>query len=459
MAYESLVKENENDINIEEVSLIIFLLNRDNHNKYASYISKMPLEKETKTFTKLVASYYDEHPEVQGIDVENLMVYFTVKHPVLKRRTTYQEYLSRFGKVKVDNELLKKNFNIILEKYFAAEIVGLLTDVLSGEAYDIMDYVKDKLEEFDTVKNKIDNLESVFVESNLASLLEEEVTTPGISWRLNCLNKDLGSLRGGTLGHVFARVDTGKTSFLASEATYMASQLKDDETIVWFNNEEKGTKVQLRVYQSALNCSKQQLVDYEADAEAEFKRLCCDRIKIYDSFSISIDDIDHYIKECNARIVIIDQGDKIKFSGDKEYSLVERLKMLYGKFRELAKKHNCDIITVGQAAALAEGKKWLQTDFMDNSKTGKPGELDYAIGIGRVYQDENTPDDTMRYISLCKNKMHTGVHGRYDVYFDGSRARYQDVASSGFGALPYTESKPNKSLYSSTSNLEYLLER
>ena len=79
--------------------------------------------------------------------------------------------------------------------------------------------------------------------------------------------------------------------------------------------------------------------------------------------------------------------------------------------------------------------KWLKTSDMDNSKTGKPGELDYAIGIGKSFDDVDNPVCSIRYISLCKNKMNEGKHGRYEVVFNASCALYTDKASGSFSEV------------------------
>ena len=128
------------------------------------------------------------------------------------------------------------------------------------------------------------------------------------------------------------------------------------------------------------------------------------------------------------RMVVIDQGDKVKFGGDGNFSTVERLKVLYGKFRELAKKYDIPVITVGQASAEAENVKWLSLNHMDFSKTGKPGELDWAIGIGKLQKDVDNGIESVRYISLAKNKMRTGKHSRTSVYFNSDCALYLDSA-------------------------------
>ena len=129
-------------------------------------------------------------------------------------------------------------------------------------------------------------------------------------------------------------------------------------------------------------------------------------------------------------------------------STVDRLKAVYGKFRELAKTYNCDVIAVGQASVSGEGSKWLKMSDMDNSKTGKPGELDYAIGIGKTFDDVDNPVCSIRYISLCKNKMNEGKHGRYEVVFNASCALYTDKASGSFSEMSKSD---DQSLTSSGS--------
>ena len=42
---------------------------------------------------------------------------------------------------------------------------------------------------------------------------------------------------------------------------------------------------------------------------------------------------------------------------------------------------------------------------MDNSKTGKPGELDYAVAIGFSPEEGK---EAMRFLHLAKNKMKNG---------------------------------------------------
>jgi replicative DNA helicase len=86
-----------------------------------------------------------------------------------------------------------------------------------------------------------------FVTDDIHEILNDTVRKPGLRWRLGVLNRSLGSLRKGDFGFVFARPETGKTTFLASEVSFMASQVSSNSgPILWFNNEEQGKKVKLR---------------------------------------------------------------------------------------------------------------------------------------------------------------------------------------------------------------------
>jgi hypothetical protein len=407
---------------VEELVLIKVFLNKQEYLKYYKYTSSINTEPEIKVIFDLISKYYDEYPEAEQISLDELKTYFFMQYPLYKDRDSYTVIFNNLISLEVNNpDLVIRSLKNLIERYYASEIIESLTSVLSGTEYGVLQHIDKKLDEFHNTVLDTEEQQSPFVESSLAELLTEEVLSDGLRWRLKCLNDDIGDLRGGNLGHVYARPDTGKTSFFSDQITYFASQLVGDQIIAWFNNEERGTKVKLRLYSSMLNKTKEEIAADPQAAEQEFIEKGGDKIKIYDSAIINMYDIENILREYNVRVLVIDQGDKVKFRGDKELAGHERLKILYGMFRELAKEYCCDIITAGQASANAEGLQYLQLDMMDNSKTGKPGELDYAIAIGFSPEEGR---ETLRYIHVAKNKMKNGVHGKYIVRFDALRARY-----------------------------------
>ena len=228
----------DEQINIEEIALVLFFLVREKYKKYYSYIIKLNLEAETKKFLSTIQEYFEENKNTEVCTVEEFLTYFSVKHPVLKRRTGYSNFLLKLGEIKINSDVLEENLNHFLEKYFASEIILHLTDVLDGENFDVLPKAQELIEEFNQNKIQLQKEENeLFVSDTLTQLLTEEESKPGLKWRLQCLNSDIGELRGCSLGHVFARVDTGKTSFLFSETTHMAEQCSDDEIIICYNNE------------------------------------------------------------------------------------------------------------------------------------------------------------------------------------------------------------------------------
>jgi KaiC/GvpD/RAD55 family RecA-like ATPase len=264
------------------------------------------------------------------------------------------------------------------------------------------------------------------VEMSLKDLYDSQVATPGLRWRLNSLNKSLGSLRKGDFGFIFARPETGKTTFLASEITNMVSQ--SDGEILWFNNEEQGNKVAIRCYQAALGVTSDELFKDVDKYQEEFVKLTNDRIKIFDfEHSSRISKIESILKSHTPSLIIFDQIDKIKgFKGERNDL---ELKALYQWARELAKQY-APVIAVSQASGEAEGKLWLTMDMVDGSKTAKQGEADWILGIGK--DSDNT--SRSRYFNICKNKLLGDTdslpelrHGTMQVLIRPEVARYEDL--------------------------------
>jgi replicative DNA helicase len=413
---------------LNEIAVLKSFFNKNNFLSYGKYFKDLSLEPEIEKIYNALEEYYDKYPDIEDINIEEFNIFFSLLNPSLNKNKTYENIFNNIDKLNIKNTILNNILINIIEKYYSASIIETLSPVLEDEEFDILDSeVPDILDNYFSVIEKLKsggNL-SEFISAELDELLEQEVFADGLRWRLNGLNSTIGELRGGSLGHVFARVDVGKTSFLISEAANFAAQLKDDEIIAWFGNEEKGSRIQLRLYSSVLGTPKELLVRNIAESREAFRRNNGRLIKIYDDASITVKDMEKILKKYNVRLAIVDQGDKVRFFGDKNLAEHERLKKLYGKFRELAKMYGCDIITAGQANAEAEGKKFMRLTNMDNSKTGKPGELDFAIGIGALLGDVA---NTTRFISVCKNKLHNGSKGKFDVHFDALIARYTDFA-------------------------------
>lgn len=265
-----------------------------------------------------------------------------------------------------------------------------------------------------------------FITDDLEVLVDDSINKPGLRWRVDMLNKILGSLRRGDFGFIFARPETGKTTFLASEVTHMAMQASNP--VLWFNNEEQGNKVMLRCYQAALGCTMTELFRDLKGNKQKFMELTHGNIKLYDSGHIHKKQVERMCKQLKPSLIVFDQIDKIQgFDSDREDL---RLGTIYQWARELAKEY-APVIGVCQADGSGEGQKWLTMANVANAKTAKQAEADWILGIGKI----NEPGfDQIRYLHASKNKLIGDTdsdpelrHGRKEVIIEPDIARYRDL--------------------------------
>lgn len=268
-----------------------------------------------------------------------------------------------------------------------------------------------------------------FVSDDLQGLLDSAITKPGLRWRLTTLNQMLGSLRKGDFGFIFARPETGKTTFLSSEVTHMASQLTaEDGPILWINNEEQGNKVMLRAYQAALGLDLSALYSNIETHKRAFLQATNGKLKLFDSGVVHRKNVEELCKRHKPSLLIFDQIDKIVgFDNDREDL---KLGAIYQWARELAKQY-CPVIGVCQADGSGEGVRWLTMSNVANAKTAKQAEADWILGIGKV----NDPGfDNLRFLHPSKNKLMGDSdtipdqrHGRRECLIKPEIARYADI--------------------------------
>lgn len=282
--------------------------------------------------------------------------------------------------------------------------------------------IENLLEEFET--DDLDEQESPFVEDSLVDIYNGQIRDPGLRWRLHSLNRAVGSLRKGDFGVIFARPETGKTTFLASEISHFATQ--SQHPILWFNNEEQGTKVKFRIFQAYFGKT---LKDIAANIE-NYEKLFLEHtnIKLYDNASIHKRKVEELCKEYKPALIVFDQLSKVKgFQNDREDL---RLGQAFAWGRELAKEY-CPVLAVNQADASGEGKKYLNMDNVANAKTAIQAEADLIIGIGKSHDNGF---EYIRHLNICKNKLSgdedtdpTLRHSKIDVLIQPDLARYHDL--------------------------------
>ena len=413
---------------VEEQIINLFCKDRELFTKYYKYVNINYIKINYSNIYKLfivIEYYYNKYNNNNNITKQELELAYNSNY-LLKdsERKELSDLLDRVLNSEIPNP---EEVITLLEEHrrrcLAGDLARLALDVEDGKS-DVKDLM-DKFNEFEHQEVEEENIK--FVEFNLEKLYQSQVAAPGLRWRLEFLNKSLGSLRKGDFGFLFARPETGKTTFLASEISHMITQTDGD--ILWFNNEEQGNKVAIRCYQAVLGITAEELFKDRSKYEQLFYEKTGGRFRLLEEIedSTRASRIELILKNTNPALIIFDQIDKIKgFKGERNDL---ELKAIYQWAREIAKTY-APVIAVCQASGEAEGKLWLTMDMVDSSKTAKQGEADWILGIGK--EQDNT--SRYRYLNITKNKLLGDEdslpelrHGSQQVLIKPEVARYEDI--------------------------------
>ena len=101
---------------------------------------------------------------------------------------------------------------------------------------------------------------------------------------------------------------------------------------------------------------------------------------------------------------------------------MKAIQKLFNAYRELAKTYDTTIIGVAQGRGECENKKYLELSDIYGSRVAIQGELDWALGIGRMldpaYADQ-------RFINIPKNKL--GENAKFVTTFDRHKCLWEEI--------------------------------
>ena len=410
-----------------ELILIQKLLLYNNYIAFNKYINKDKIKETNKELYNIYNTLY-EYLDKYKLDttIDELEIFFYSQRPALrdKDKEVYAGIFNQIRTTVVSDVLVNEVLVGLKQRQEAFDLSALAYEVSQGRGKFIDLITSAHALEHEEKLDEID--ESVFTTDDLGELYERSVKQQGLRWRLGTLNRMLGSLRKGDFGFIFARPESGKTTFLASEVSRFAEQAT--QPILWFNNEEQGSKVMLRIYQASLGLTLTELFSNLHEHKRRYHDLTGGRIKLYDSGSISKSDVERLVYQTKPSLIVFDQIDKIKgFVNDREDL---RLGSIYQWARELAKEY-CPVIGVCQADGTGEGQRWLTMANVSSAKTSKQAEADWIIGIGKSNDDGM---EYVRHLHASKNKLvgdsdsdATMRHGKADVVIEPEIARYKDI--------------------------------
>ena len=416
---------------IEHYIIKSLVKKRETYERLIPKLNSITFDSTLKKLLNIIEHYYSNFEDHQYISQDQLIAYMDILYPSLKDRDVYVTLIKNIYKVDTSNKLTELKINQLKLKDYASQIAQACIPAISGESFDdILDNVETLVSDAKIALDISSNTQddgNPFQRDSLEHLLETQ-KGDGLTWRIDCLNQDIGSLPGGTLGHFFARPEAGKTSWLHSEMAHFCNQFNQrglGETVLWFNNEENKKKIDLRWFSAVTGLTKYEIANNPAHAKQLFDKSGGNLMGIVDRAVLHLEEIEAIMKKHQPRIAVIDIGDKCVFKGINSTSnSAERLKAIYDRIREISKRCNTiwkvDTLTTAQADAQAENSKWLYQTNLDGGKTGKAGAFDYIIGMGKLHSEE-----FLRYFYCCKNKQ-GDQSNKHTVTFNPMLARYGD---------------------------------
>lgn len=384
--------------------IIKLFLYKNIYNKYRKYI------KENKEQEKLFKLLDEMHTSITR-DI----LFTEFKAVALQHHPDLQETLVAIEKEEVGHDVAEQVVKNYIERQWAHGLA--LKAITLSEGTGTLDQLIQHYDEYAALLPESQK-NSYLLTDDYEELYKEVDRQGGLQWRLSWLNESIGGLHKGDFGFVFARTNTGKSTFVASEVSHMIKQL--DKPTCFFFNEEAGARMKWRLFQAYFGATEERIKGNIKKCQERFLEETKGLFHFYNMPMIQKREVDSICKEMHPGLIVIDNIDKVYgFKADREDI---RLGHIYTWARELAKTYS-PFIAVCQAGATAENKKWLQHTDIKDAHTSKSSESDFIIGIGATH---DVGYEYIRYLHIVKNKFVPGVH-KHECLIEPLVARYKSI--------------------------------
>jgi hypothetical protein len=388
--------------------------------KYYPYIKELKnMDRDVKLLYDLLAKFYEQYAE-QSVDGHAFTLFYAHMYPTTKNKVLHTEMINNLFTLDVNHDIAEDMLERVMEQHYASKMIQDLMPVVEQAKWGILPTIKDKAEEFiKKMKNPPPEARTLTPSRmTIEELVRKEISPEGYTWPLQGLQDSIGVVRMGKWGLGFAYVDTGKSSFGARCTAHWLKQMKDDEILLYCGNEEGSASIDLRVTQSLLDWTKDQIAADPTRADALRIERGFNRMLMFDSI-YHINNIRDLLEQHQPAIVVIDQVTKLR-TDSKKAKDIEELTNVANFCRENAKEFNCHIFGLAQGTGECADKMYPELKDLYNSRVGIQGELDYAIGIGMNTKVES--QSNRRYFFVSKNKF--GDKPKFATTFDPANNKW-----------------------------------
>lgn len=416
---------------MNDIEILKVFSKRGTWERYSSYVKEHNVTKETFVILKCIDEYYTSDTTRLEIEWETFSTWFKVVKNSGMKPETIELYQKIFENIKTstDTSVTEDIIAALTTKDYLTRIADIALRGAEGTAKTTIEDIIALTDEYEASSSSISG-EDFIINDDIHGLIEHVSGGNGLDWRLEELNVSLGPLRKGDFITITARPDSGKTTMLAAESSFMAPQLTNEQCVLWFNNEEEGRKVKFRIIQAAIGWTTKDILANPIKAYAEYEKTVghLKKILVYDRPSFSVRDVTAVLKDYNPGLIIFDQLRKVKGFEKEGGNDVGRLQLLFQQAREWAKEY-APVINVHQARGDAEGQRWIELNQMHGSQTDIQGEVDAIIALGRTHEPGL---EYSRFIYTPKNKLSGGPksnekyrNGKWEVEIQPEIARFR----------------------------------
>lgn len=403
-----------------------FIDDRTVYEEYAPYLLSLKnTDRDFKFTLQAIHSYYNKYTKANSCTINDLNLFLQGSRINLPQNT--KDFIKELKNVDMSNEdLTMDTIEATVEQHIASKILDKVALIIDNNKTNILHTIQDDLDEYVKVLRNPPPIGIKTLNFELGSCIQTELKTKGLPFVSDVLTNETKGAKPGTLGLIFAYVDTGKTSFGVANLIHMAEWIQQNEPqevrpLVYAGNEESIHRIALRATNCIMRYNDEELIKNEAHAQQMCKHNGFQRIKFVDS-TTQISQVERILQTLYPRVLFIDQGTKVRIPGTQTHD-VNTLAELFNTYRELCKEYNCCIICMAQADSESDDKQYLDLRNLYGSRSAVQGELDWAVGIGMNLDDIKYLK--WRYFRICKTKF--GDKKDFACRFDTKRCRFKEV--------------------------------
>jgi len=399
-----------------EKQILSACLSHEFYKETSEVVNKEMFPNGVSTIFDTISSAQEKYES--DIDINTLIQLHRNKYPALpdSSREPIEEVIKDLDNFKPSNsEILKDLVIEFWKKNKAHKISDLSADIWLGNSTDFMALRTLIDSAIENVPEDEGNFQEV--KDNIQDYIDGWDQGFEFKFELQSLADKISGAGRGNLGIIFARPETGKTTF----CTYLVAEyIRQGFKVVYFANEEPGRLVKGRVFSAYLKRSIDEMRKNLDDSMEVYRREIEPNLNLLEGRGITLLEIEKFIDIHKPDVVMVDQLDKVVINGN--FARVdEKLRALYEGARTIAKKQQVLFWSVSQASYDAQGRQEVDFSMLENSRTGKASEADIIVGIGKNYGEE---EDYIRHLCISKNKLN-GWHGTITCSIDIFRARYE----------------------------------